>query len=935
MELLSDDNNGVPIDLQTDADSGDPAAELRNAASSGRLKRRVERVRSAPLTSWVTFVVVTLAAGLVFWRLHPSKILMDTTPAGGDMGAHVWGPAYLRDSLLSNGSIRGWTMDWYGGFPALHFYMILPYLLIVLVDVVLPYGIAFKLVAVSGVVTIPISSYVLGRMARLPYPAPALMSVAGLLYVFEFNFTIYGGNIASTLAGEFAFSLSLSFALLFLGFFIRGIDEGTHRVWAAVLLAATATSHLIPLAFAVVAAVAIVAVRSYHRLPRLVGVGQTALLSAAAIASVVATFNTTQSAVPRLVAVAIVVVLLLAVDLKRSWFALTAGVAGVLLSGFWLFPFLARRDYLNDMGWEKLTQVRENLFSPEQLSGGTYLATTWLLALAAIGAVAGVIFWNRMAMTWTVVAFTSAMAFVHWPQDRLWNARFLGFWYLSLYLLAACGVWLVCRAIGKELERAWAHHPQGKSAYRYAVLAMPLLVFGLGYGYTSLHLGLLPGGNNTEDGGYAWGPLRVSSDDRNFVSSWANWNFSGYERKPAYPEYFNLMTTMDNVGADYGCGRAMWEFGRDHLDRYGTPMAPMLLPHWTDGCIQSMEGLYFESTASVAPHFLMQSELSQDPSRPMRDLPYSDFDIGAGIDHMRLSGVKYYMAFSDTAIREAATRPDDLIPIAQSDGWTIYDVVGTTLVESLAFEPVVVEGIGHAGRAWTDPSVAWFNDAEAREVLLVDDGPSSWARVGLISGSEPLTAEPAPRHAIEPIVVSNVVLEDDRVSFSVDQIGVPVLVKVSYFPNWTVASGARDIYRSTPNYMVVVPTDTEVVLEYKDTAVEYAGYGMTLAGVAMLWGLSRFDPFARRNEHDDPDPAFWGRDTSYEASNALGGSASVDILGTAFMPIEPLGDMSSEPVAEPADESSPFEARPDTYVDHDSDLHAGSDVDDSDPPQVT
>ena len=38
--------------------------------------------------------------------------------AGGDMGAHVWGPAFLRDELLPRLRLTGWTPDWYSGFPA-------------------------------------------------------------------------------------------------------------------------------------------------------------------------------------------------------------------------------------------------------------------------------------------------------------------------------------------------------------------------------------------------------------------------------------------------------------------------------------------------------------------------------------------------------------------------------------------------------------------------------------------------------------------------------------------------------------------------------------------------------------------------------------------------------------------------------------------------
>ena len=62
----------------------------------------------------------------------------------------------------------------------------------------------------------------------------------------------------------------------------------------------------------------------------------------------------------------------------------------------------------------------------------------------------------------------------------------------------------------------------------------------------------------------------------------------------------------------------MWEYEKE-LDRYGTPMALMLLPYWTDGCIGSMEGLYFEASATTPFHFLTQVELSTAPvARPAR-----------------------------------------------------------------------------------------------------------------------------------------------------------------------------------------------------------------------------------------------------------------------------------------------------------------------------
>ena len=60
--------------------------------------------------------------------------------------------------------------------------------------------------------------------------------------------------------------------------------------------------------------------------------------------------------------------------------------------------------------------------------------------------------------------------------------------------------------------------------------------------------------------------------------------------------------------------------------------------------------------------------------------------------------------------------------------------------------------------------------------------------------------------ALDPIEVTNVDIEQQSVEFDVSQIGVPVLVRVSYFPNWEV-SGAEGPYRIGPNQMVVVPTE--------------------------------------------------------------------------------------------------------------------------------
>ena len=73
-------------------------------------------------------LVVAGCAAFVFWQLHPQLLLAETTPAGGDMGAHVWAFAYLRDHLLPDLRLSGWSPDWYAGFPVFQFYMVVPFL---------------------------------------------------------------------------------------------------------------------------------------------------------------------------------------------------------------------------------------------------------------------------------------------------------------------------------------------------------------------------------------------------------------------------------------------------------------------------------------------------------------------------------------------------------------------------------------------------------------------------------------------------------------------------------------------------------------------------------------------------------------------------------------------------------------------------------------
>ena len=115
-------------------------------------------MRLTPLERWVGFAVTAAAALYVWFTFQPDLVLAGTTANGGDTGAHVWWPAYLRDHILPKWRLTGWAPDWYAGFPAYQFYFPLPALAIALLSFLIPYEIAFKLITITGLVSLQVAA---------------------------------------------------------------------------------------------------------------------------------------------------------------------------------------------------------------------------------------------------------------------------------------------------------------------------------------------------------------------------------------------------------------------------------------------------------------------------------------------------------------------------------------------------------------------------------------------------------------------------------------------------------------------------------------------------------------------------------------------------------------------------------------------------------
>ena len=142
--------------------------------------------------------------------------------------------------------------------------------------------------------------------------------------------------------------------------------------------------------------------------------------------------------------------------------------------------------------------------------------------------------------------------------------------------------------------------------------------------------------------------------------------------------------------------------------------------------------------------------------------------------------------------------------------------------------------------SWAKGSADYITYAQGwNDVVMTRTGPSDWdrwwAQISRRSARSP------------PVKVSDVKLTNGALSFHVDRIGVPVLVKASYFPGWSV-SGGQGPYQAAGNMMVVIPTSPTVTMTQSAGTV---GVVADASGVAGLLGLLALFVIDRRRAQSD------------------------------------------------------------------------------------
>ena len=449
----------------------------------------------------------------------------------------------------------------------------------------------------------------------------------------------------------------------------------------------------------------------------------------------------------------------------------------------------------------------------------------------------------------------------------LWNPRLLPLLYFLRYLLMMVGIVEIVGLIVNAWRDRQTREPIGwlAGSVTAGTVGLSVLVV-LGFMFE-----VLPGDGRTtfhDKNVYSWGPFLKGPDGADAQGDgWSRYNFIGLRGSHPVPRVLRRRADHGrarrderlrpgDVGEQRGQRSVRHDDGADAL------------PHWTDGCIGSMEGLFFEASGTTPYHFLTTAALSKQSSNPVRELRYVNNDGSVAVPHLQALGVKYAMVRTDEAQAgggAAARAP------ARGDEWAVGDLRGRrrrrrraarrparrrqpprrrpARAQPRARHELVPAAGGVGGdacrrRSGGRGSASTSSSTRTASCRTPTGPPTTPTHVASRSTSScPSSRSTRSRCRRSRSATSRWASRSCRSGST--EVGVPVLVRVSYFPNWE-ADGAEGPYRIAPNMMVVVPTEQEVRLHYGRSSSDLFFYALTLVGIGLLifWrirGDARFD----------------------------------------------------------------------------------------------
>lgn len=678
----------------------------------------------------ITNIIVIISIFLFLLSyFKPSLILSETITSGGDTASHYYPAKYLKEYLIPNGKIVGWCPGNYAGFPIFQFYFPLPFLLMVFLSYFISLQVAFKLVTILGIFLLPICTFLSMKFMKFKFPMPIFAAIFTLPFLFHQGNSMWGGNIPSTLAGEFSYSISLALTVLFFGLLYKGIKENKHILINSILIFSIALTHVYTLLFSFAA-------------------------------SIFFLFDKRKFA-------------------QNFTYLFKIYFLGFLLTAFWSIPLVFKLPFTTTYNYiwhiNSLKTVFPDILLP-------------FLALAILGFVFSFKKRDKRIEFLSFSIFTAFILYSIASKIGIVDIRFVPFIQFIPMLLGACGLWYLI----KNFKGRWL----------IVIIIFLLTIFWV-------------------------------NDHVTYIPTWIKWNYEGFENKPLWDTFSGVNMFLRGDMSD---PRVVYEHSELH-NSAGTIRAFESLPLFSGR--STLEGLYMQSTISSPFVFYIQSEISKQISCPLPGYKCSPFNLTNGLKHLKMFNVRHIIARSDKLKDELRKNPNARLvkKIKSYEIWEIKNISGK-YVELLNYEPILIKT-----KDWKKLSYEWFKKDNDVHLVFVDKITNNDKKLfNTIKEENEIDLKSLPKIKINNNCSVKSKLENEEVIINTTCIGRPLMIKVSYYPNWKV-EGAKKIYLVSPSFMLIFPEQENVRIYYGKTSSDYLGIALTAFGILIFIYLIIFKNF--------------------------------------------------------------------------------------------
>ena len=679
--------------------------------------------------------------------LRVDLVFENNTPTGGDMGAHIVAIDTFIKDFMPNFQINGWSNDWFGGYPLYYFYFPLPAIITFFLNLIFPFGIAFKIMVVLSIILVVYSIEKL--MRKTSNQISIYGATAGLFYVFTESFTIYGGNLASTLAGQFSFGYSLAFANLSIFYLLKSNNNFRFPI-SSIFLALCLLSHLIPF-------IIYSPIYAFYWLSRKQNFNQKILSISIFLA----------------------------------------------LVSRWSASLIMNLEYTTNMSYTPFSRV-------EDLIKKDILPIIFILIGLLITKHKNLIKNKTLNLFELYLIFSSILLYFFVPEGALWNGRLVPFFNLGIIFLFFKALEIFIEDIylyqqglnvltvlffGGTIYCLYIFYEKWSANQSYLNVYVPIILLIIIFAIINLNnvviqLNMLI--------------VSIIFSTISFLPHWLNWNFTGYEGKNDWNQIQSLYTKLENLKP----GRIMWEPNSD-MNKYGTPMTLMTLPYFTKHT--SMEGLYFDSSITTPFHFISVSGLAKRPSNPVGGLSYINNKFDQGVDYLYDLGIDYFISYTEE-IESKAMSSDRLNFLFSSDPFSVFEV-SSSKVELINQDIEVFSKVnkqeGILSSVFRDTNITNFFEKAYENFDELDEKR-------IVEVSNKILIQPSNNNNLE---VTDIRITNRKISFFTNNPGELHLIKVSYFPNWSISNGLGP-FRTSPSFMSVIPNQEYVEINFVKTSLE-------------------------------------------------------------------------------------------------------------------